>query len=155
MSLSEYRKLNGDCFKFQCYLSRDDRTIDNMQAPSSEDLRSTPSRSSSIRLGHSPSPIQSHRQSFTESLRGHPPSPRSTRQPSLSQAQLQELLNNPPTSGSPDPRFSSRDWQTIGVGELCDPADLRWVEFDTGIEDATNVSCFRPLCRASYLGSDR
>ncbi|KAI4193430.1 MAG: hypothetical protein LQ346_003926 [Caloplaca aetnensis] len=110
-----------------------------MQAPSSEDLRSTPSRSSSARLGHTPSPIQSHRQSFTESLRGHPPSPRATRQPSLSQAQLQELLNNPPTAGIADPRFAGKDWQTIGVGELCDPADLRWVELDSGIEDATNV----------------
>ncbi|KAL9007387.1 MAG: hypothetical protein Q9173_007329 [Seirophora scorigena] len=95
-----------------------------MQAPSSEDLRSTPSRSSSssVRVGHS-SPLHSHRQSFTESLRGHPPSPRATRQPSLSQAQLQELLNNPPTVGTADPTFSGRDWQTIGVG----------------IEDATNL----------------
>ncbi|KAL8927149.1 MAG: hypothetical protein Q9208_002533 [Pyrenodesmia sp. 3 TL-2023] len=110
-----------------------------MQAPSSDDLRSTPSRSSSARPGHTPSPIQSHRQSFTESLRGHPPSPRATRQPSLSQAQLQELLNNPPTAGTADPRFAGKDWQTIGVGELCDPADLRWVELDSGIEDATNI----------------
>lgn len=110
-----------------------------MQAPSSEDLRSTPSRNSSIRLGLTPSPIQSHRQSFTESLRGHPPSPRSTRQPSFSQAQLHELLNNPPTAGSADARFARRDWQTIGVGELCDPADLRFVEIDIGIEEATNV----------------
>ncbi|KAI4239019.1 MAG: hypothetical protein L6R40_005605 [Gallowayella cf. fulva] len=110
-----------------------------MQAPSSEDLRSTPSRGSSVRLGHTPSPIQSHRQSFTETLRGHPPSPRATRQPSLSQAQLQDLLNNPPRSAAADPRFSGRDWQTIGVGELCSPADVRWVEFDAGIEDATNI----------------
>ncbi|KAL9595667.1 MAG: hypothetical protein Q9219_006300 [cf. Caloplaca sp. 3 TL-2023] len=85
-----------------------------MQAPSSEDLRSTPSRNSSIRLGHTPSPIQGHRQSFTESLRGHPPSPRATRQPSLSQGQLQELLKNPPTAGTADARFADRDWQTIG-----------------------------------------
>lgn len=110
-----------------------------MQASSSEDLRSTPSRNSSIRLGHTPIPVQSHRQSFTETLRGHPPSPRANRQPSLSQAQLQELLNNPPTAGSVDPNFSGRDWQTIGVGELCTSADVRWVEFDAGIEDATNV----------------
>ncbi|KAL9628124.1 MAG: hypothetical protein Q9204_006095 [Flavoplaca sp. TL-2023a] len=110
-----------------------------MQAPSSEDLRSTPSRNSSVRSGHTPSPVQSHRQSFTETLRGHPPSPRANRQPSLSQAQLQELLNNPPTAGSADPNFSGRDWQTIGVGELCTPADVRWVEFDAGIEHATNI----------------
>ncbi|KAL8762245.1 MAG: hypothetical protein Q9184_001726 [Pyrenodesmia sp. 2 TL-2023] len=110
-----------------------------MQSPSSDDLRSTPSRSSSARSGHTPSSIQSHRQSFTESLRGHPPSPRATRQPSLSQAQLQELLSNPPTAGTADPRFAGKDWQTIRVGELCVPADLRWVELDSGIEDATNV----------------
>ena len=110
-----------------------------MQAPSLEDIRSTPSRNSSVRSGHTPSPVQSHRQSFTETLRGHPPSPRANRQPSLSQAQLQELLNNPPTAGSADPNFSGRDWQTIGVGELCTSADVRWVEFDAGIEHATNV----------------
>lgn len=115
-----------------------------MQSRSTEDLRSTPSRSSSIRAHHTPGPLQSHRQSFTDSLRGHPPSPRATRQPSLSQAQLQELLNNPPTKGSADPRFAGRDWQHIGVGELCDPADLRWVEFDSGIEDATNASHISP-----------
>ncbi|KAI4288206.1 MAG: hypothetical protein L6R35_002531 [Caloplaca aegaea] len=109
-----------------------------MQASSSEDLRFHPSRSSPARLNHT-SPLSSHRQSFTESLRGHPPSPRATRQPSFSQAQLQELLNNPPTAGTADPTFSGRDWQTIGVGELCDPADLRWVEFDSGVEDATNL----------------
>ncbi|KAL8846859.1 MAG: hypothetical protein Q9221_008088 [Calogaya cf. arnoldii] len=109
-----------------------------MQALSSEDLRSTPSRNNT-RLGHTPSPVQSHRQSFTDTLRGHPPSPRAHRQPSLSQAQLQELLKNPPTAGSADPNFSGRDWQTIDVGELCSSADVRWVEFDAGIEDATNI----------------
>ncbi|KAI4109018.1 MAG: hypothetical protein L6R37_000736 [Teloschistes peruensis] len=103
-----------------------------MQSRSTEDLRSTPSRSSSIRAHHTPGPLQSHRQSFTDSLRGHPPSPRATRQPSLSQAQLQELLNNPPTKGSADPRFAGRDWQHIGVGELCDPADLRWILINSG-----------------------
>ncbi|KAL8708044.1 MAG: hypothetical protein Q9220_007040 [cf. Caloplaca sp. 1 TL-2023] len=114
--------------------------MENMtQVQPSDDVRSTPSRSSSMRLGPTPSPIQSHRQSFTESLRGHPPSPRAHRQPSFSQAQLQELLNNPPTAGTTDARFSGRDWQTIGVAELCDPADLRFVEIDSGIEDATNV----------------
>ncbi|KAI4165020.1 MAG: hypothetical protein LQ342_001296 [Letrouitia transgressa] len=111
----------------------------NSAVISTDDLRSTPLRNSSIRLRHTPSPSQSHRQSFTESLRGHPPSPRAQRQPSLSHAQLQELLNHPPTAGSADPRFSGRDWRAIGVGELVDPEDVRFVEFDTGVEDATNV----------------
>ena len=94
----------------------------------------TPSQT--MRVG---SPASGHRQSFTESLRGMPPSPRQNRHLSLSQVQIQELLNNPPTSGHADPRFAGRDWQHISVGELIDPEDLRFVELDTGVEDATNV----------------
>lgn len=123
----------------------------NSAAISTDDLRSTPSRNSSIRLRHTPSPSQSHRQSFTESLRGHPPSPRAQRQPSLSHAQLQELLNHPPTAGSADPRFSGRDWRTIGVGELVNPEDVRFVEFDTGVEDATNVGSVKQVVRGRPL----
>lgn len=87
----------------------------------------------------SPSPSTSHRQSFTDQLRGMPPSPRTNRHLSFSQAQMQELLNNPPTAGSADPAFAGRDWQHINVGELVNPKDLRFVELDTSVEDATNV----------------
>lgn len=80
-----------------------------------------------------------HRQSFSESLRGVPPSPRSQRHPSLSQAGVQELLNNPPVTAPADPAFVGRDWRAIQVGELVDAADLRFVELDTGVEAATNV----------------
>lgn len=59
---------------------------------------------------------------------------------SLSQVQMQELLNNPPTAGHADERFAGRDWQSIAVGELVDPKDVRFAELDTGVEDATNVS---------------
>ena len=59
---------------------------------------------------------------------------------SLSQAQIQELIDNPPTAGSADPKFAGRDWQHISVGELCEEGNLRWVELETGVEDATNVS---------------
>lgn len=52
---------------------------------------------------------------------------------------MQELLNNPPTAGSADPAFAGRDWQHINVGELVNPKDLRFVELDTSVEDATNV----------------
>ena len=109
----------------------------NLDAPT----RPTPQRthSQNMRLGLSPSPSHSHRQSFTDSLRGMPPSPRQNRHPSLSQMQIQDLLNNPPTSGHADPRFAGRDWQHISVGELVLPEELRLVELDTGIEDATNV----------------
>ena len=73
-----------------------------------------------------------------------PPSPRQQRHMSLSQAQIQDLLNNPPTAGQADPKFAGRDWQHITVGELVDPEDLRFVELDTGVEEATNVCTTRP-----------
>ena len=69
-----------------------------------------------------------------------PSSPRGTRQLSLSEAQIRDLMDNPPTAGSADPNFAGRDWQHISVGELVRLEDLRWVEVDTGVEDATNVS---------------
>ena len=68
-----------------------------------------------------------------------PPSPRANRQPSMTHSQIQDLINNPPTAGSPDPKFAGKDWQHIAVGELVDQEDLRFVELDTGVEDATNV----------------
>ena len=95
----------------------------------------------------SPSP---HRQSFSE-LRGIPPSPRASRQLSLSSAGIQELLNNPPRSGAADPKFAGRDWHDIVVGELVDLKDLHFVEVDTGIEDATNVSSHPSFMFFHYL----
>lgn len=58
---------------------------------------------------------------------------------------MQDLLNNPPTAGSADPAFAGRDWQTINVGELINPEDLRFVELDTGVEVATNVELQIPF----------
>ena len=116
------------------------------QSSSSSDLslraaepRAVPSRSPSGRRAHLSSPSQSHRQSFTDQLRGFPPSPRSTRHLSLSQLQIQELLNNPPKSSSADPAFAGRDWQHISIGELVHEKDLLFVEWDTSVEAATNV----------------
>ena len=48
-------------------------------------------------------------------------------------------MNNPPKAGAADPAFAGRDWHDIAVGELVDPTDVRFVELDTGVEDATNV----------------
>jgi len=107
------------------------RSIDESRFPSSH--------SPSLRLGHMSKSASPHRQSFSESLRGVPPSPRSQRHPSLSQAGVQELLNNPPVTAPADPAFVGRDWRAIQVGELVDAADLRFVELDTGVEAATNV----------------
>ena len=92
-----------------------------------------------MRLGGHPSPGHAHRKSFTDALRGMPPSPHANRQPSMTQSQIQDLINNPPTAGTPDPKFAGKDWQHIAVGELVDQEDLRFVELDTGVEDATNV----------------
>lgn len=112
--------------------------------------RPTPHRShsNSMRLAQQTSPGHSHRPSFTEQLRGMPPSPRGTRQLSMSEAQIRDLMNNPPMAGSADPKFAGRDWQHIAVGELVQPEDLRWVEVDTGVEDATNVG-YHPEVGAS------
>jgi len=80
-----------------------------------------------------------HRQSFNE-LRGHPPSPRSQRQPSMSQLAVQELIDNPPMRNAPDPKFAGRDWKTIQVQELTEPEDVTFVDIDTSVEAATKVS---------------
>ncbi|MCJ1382388.1 cell separation during budding [Xylographa soralifera] len=86
-----------------------------------------------------PSPTAAHRHSFSEQLRGMPASPRSSRQFSLSSAGVQDLMNNPPKAGAADPAFVGRDWHDIAVGELVDSAEVRFVELDTGVEDATNL----------------
>ena len=36
-------------------------------------------------------------------------------------------------------RFKGRDWRTIQVQEIIDPAELRFVELDTSIEDTTKL----------------
>jgi len=73
-------------------------------------------------------------------MRGIPPhSPRTSRQPSLSQQALQDLLSNPPTKGG-DPKFAGRDWRAVQVGEVVDEKQVRFVELDTSVEEATNVS---------------
>ena len=43
-----------------------------------------------------------------------------------------------------DPAFSGRDWRQISIGELVSSNDLRFVEVDTGIEEATNVWTNQP-----------
>jgi hypothetical protein len=102
---------------------------------------STVTRNPSIRLSHiPPSPNTSHRQSFSDSLRNTPQSPRNRRQPSLTQAAIQGLIDHPPARKPADPAFNGRDWRDISIGELVRPTDLRFVEVDTGIEEATNVS---------------
>ncbi|KAL1618940.1 cell separation during budding [Neofusicoccum ribis] len=86
------------------------------------------------------SPSVSHRQSFADNLRGMPASPRASRQPSLSQQALQDLLNNPPVGkNNQNSAFAGRDWRSVKVGEIIDPELVRFVEIDTSVEEATNV----------------
>lgn len=121
-------------------LSNDTRSDkENTVSPrTSEDGRPVPPRSPSLRMA---SPQNSHRSSFSEQFRGVPPSPRNSRHFSLTSATaVQDLLNNPPKTDAADPVFAGRDWHTIAVGELVDLEDVSFVEMDTGVEDATNVS---------------
>ncbi|KAL3478246.1 hypothetical protein BJX99DRAFT_224889 [Aspergillus californicus] len=80
-----------------------------------------------------------HRQSFSESLRAAPGSPRARRQPSLTHAAIQSLIDNPPAPNHVNPAFVDRDWREISIGELVSPDDLKFVELDTGVEEATNI----------------
>lgn len=50
------------------------------------------------------------------------------------------MLNNPPKAGPADPAFEGRDWHTITAGELISTDDVRFVDVDAGVEDATNVN---------------
>ncbi|OJD14905.1 hypothetical protein AJ78_04790 [Emergomyces pasteurianus Ep9510] len=104
---------------------------------SSTDSRPGSSQNTSFRLGSMP-PLQP-RQSFSDSLRATPSSPRARRQPSLSQSAVQSLIDNPPSGTAADPAFAGRDWTQISIGELVTANDLRFVEMDTGIEEATNI----------------
>jgi hypothetical protein len=100
-----------------------------------------------LKMGSSPSP---HRSSFAEHMRGTPTSPRASRQPSLTQQALQDLLNNPPTRGG-DPKFQGRDWKTVRLGEIVEPDLVRFVEYETSVEDATSVGTSSPTCRVTEL----
>ncbi|RMJ23069.1 hypothetical protein PHISP_06074 [Aspergillus sp. HF37] len=103
---------------------------------------STDSRSPSLR-NHSRhrsfASNHQHRQSFSESLRGAPGSPRAHRPPSLTQSAIQSLIDNPPARNHANPAFAGRDWRQISVGELVSADDLKFVDLDTGIEEATNT----------------
>jgi CBS domain-containing protein len=104
---------------------------------SSIDSRTSSIRNHSARRSHI-STNHSHRQSFSETLRA-PGSPRSRRQPSITNAGVLNLIDNPPVPNDPDPKFAGRDWRHISIGELVSPDDLKFVEVDTGIEEATDA----------------
>lgn len=87
-----------------------------------------------------------HRQSFAENLRNAPQSPRH-RHSSFTQAAVQELLNHPPARQRHTiSKFVGRDWGEISIGELVSPEDVKWVDVDSTVEDATKVSEGRMMC---------
>lgn len=111
-----------------------------------------------VKSSSSPSPQRSHsssstsrathRQSFTESYRNLPPSPR-YRHPSLTQAAIQDLVNHPPsTSRHQNPKFVGREWGDITIGELVSLDDVRWIDIECSVEEATMVSagCYLRCC---------
>ncbi|KAF2200537.1 hypothetical protein GQ43DRAFT_373591 [Delitschia confertaspora ATCC 74209] len=90
-------------------------------------------------LNMSQSPHSGHRASFADNMRGVPSSPRH-RHPSMGQQALQDLLNNPPTmNGGQSAPFAGRDWKGVQLGEIVDPGQVRWAQYDTSVEEATNV----------------
>lgn len=84
-----------------------------------------------------------HRQSFAENQR-YPPSPRSARHQSFTQAALHELMNNSPSNRHPSARYAGIDWRSIPVGELAD--EVVWADLDFSVQETTMV---RVLQRAA------
>lgn len=56
----------------------------------------------------------------------------------MSQAAVQELIHQQPAKTG-DPRFVGRDWRQVQVGELVHTSDVKWVELETGVEEASKV----------------
>lgn len=99
-----------------------------------------PQRTLSQTSLHKASHVSTHRQSFAENLRNAPGSPRAQRHPSFTQAAVQELLNHPPAAVKhSNPRFAGRDWCDISVNELVAQDDVKWVNLDSSVEEASMV----------------
>ncbi|KOS23433.1 Protein SDS23 [Escovopsis weberi] len=80
---------------------------------------------------------RSSQRSFTDAHRNVQPPPR-LRHPSLTHAAIQDLLNHPPSANMhPNPKFAGREWRDVIVGELVSADDVRWIEIDSSVEEAT------------------
>ncbi|KAM3515978.1 hypothetical protein NHJ13051_009972 [Beauveria bassiana] len=115
-----------------------DCSLAEQSAPASTTAPSVPRQTPRRCPSNSNVNISTHRQSFAENMRTMPSSPRH-RPPSLTQAAVQDLMNNPPTKKHSNHRFSGRDWRDITVGELVCPEDVCWVELDDSVEYATKM----------------
>ncbi|POS79100.1 SDS23 [Diaporthe helianthi] len=113
----------------------------NLYSTSPGQFPGLPQRSPSNSSLHKSVHSHAHRSSFAENLRNHhaPPSPRTSRHPSFTQAAVQDLINHPPSSRQPNPKFAGRDWREVQVGELValNTDEVRWVDLDSSVEEAT------------------
>lgn len=113
----------------------------NLHGASPASLPGLPQRTPSSSSIHKA--VHSHRSSFAENLRNHhaPPSPRSSRHPSFTQSAVQDLINHPPSSRQPNPKFAGRDWRDVQLGELVslNTDEVKWVDMDSSVEEATMV----------------
>ena len=48
-------------------------------------------------------------------------------------------MSQPAKGHEPDARFKGRDWRSVQVAEIIDPAEVRFVERETSIEDCTKL----------------
>ncbi|KAJ2897674.1 cbs domain containing protein [Zalerion maritima] len=125
--------------------SQEPKEINTAASTSTSSLPSPVRRSNSqSSLNKSSIHVHSHRASFAENLRNAPPSPRAHRQPSFTQAAIQDLLNHPPSSEQPNPKFANREWRDISVAELVSKDDVKWSELDTSVEDASMALLHSP-----------
>ncbi|OAA81919.1 Cystathionine beta-synthase, core [Akanthomyces lecanii RCEF 1005] len=115
-----------------------DPSLPEQSSPASTAVPPAPRQSSQRSPSNSSANLSGHRQSFAENMRAMPASPRH-RPPSLTQAAVQELMNNPPTKKHGNSKFTGRDWSDITIGELVSPDDVCWVELDDSVEDATKM----------------
>ncbi|KAL2268099.1 hypothetical protein VTJ83DRAFT_2945 [Remersonia thermophila] len=107
----------------------------SLAAVASAPMERKSSSSSIHKLGH----LTTHRQSFADNQRFPPPSPRDRRHPSLTQQAVLDLMNHPPSTKPPNPRYAGRDWRDIAIGELVVPEEVRWADLDQSVQDATKL----------------
>lgn len=131
-------------------------SLKQLPTPNASSLSHHPNGSSTAtprkevrQLSTTSSPSISHRSSLADNMRGVPPSPRAQRTPSFSHQALQDLINHPPVAhhDPEDQKFAGRDWRKIQVGEIITPEEVRFVQADTSVEEATKVYIFTMMTR--------
>ncbi|GAO20079.1 uncharacterized protein UV8b_06339 [Ustilaginoidea virens] len=79
------------------------------------------------------------RQNFAENFRNIPQSPRHLHA-TFPQAAVQDLISHPPSRQRyMNPKLAGREWGEITVDELISTDDVKWVQMDSSVEEATMV----------------